>query len=393
MSLLLICGKIFERLIYNSLFEFFIANELISFNQSGFKPGDSCINQLLSITHEVYKSFDDGYEVRGVFLDISKAFDKVWHNGLIYKLKQNRVSGNLLNLIIDFLEARKQRVVLNGQCSSWASVKAGVPQGSILGPLFFLIFINDLSSNLVSNPKLFADDTSLFSVVQDITLSAKNLNDDLKKINKWVFQWKMSFNPDPNKQAQEVIFSRKLNKPNHPSLNFNNMVVIQSTTHKHLGMILDTKLDFQEHLKDKLSKISKTIGLLRKLQKILTRLPLLTIYKSFIRPHLDYGDIIYDKAYNSSFYKNLEKIQYNSALAITGAIRRTSKEKLYQELRWESLEKRRWYQKLCNFYKIFNKQSPTYLLNVIPVSSRSYFTRYVENVPFFKKFLFSFYCN
>ena len=91
------------------------------------------------------------------------------------------------------------RVVLNGQYSSWASVKAGVPQASILGPLFFLIFINDLSDNLVSNPKLFADDTSLFSVVQDITLSAMNLNDDLKKINKWAFQWKISFNTDPNK--------------------------------------------------------------------------------------------------------------------------------------------------------------------------------------------------
>ena len=153
---------------------------------------------------------------------------------------------------------------------------------------------------------------------------------------------------------------------------------------KIVGIILDTKLDFQEHLKDKLSKISKTIGLLRKLQKILTRAPLLTIYKSFIRPHLDYGDIIYDKAYNSSFHQNLEKIQYNSALAITGAIRGTSKEKLCQELGLESLEKRRWYQKLCYFYKIFNKQSPTYLLNIIPVSSRSYFTRYVENVPSFK---------
>ena len=128
MSLLSISSTIFERLIY-SLFEFFIANKLISSNQSGFKPGDSCINQLLSITHEIYKSFDDGYEVRGVFVDISKAFDKVWHNGLIYKLKQNGVSGDLLNLIIDFLDPRKQRVVLNGQYSSWASVKAGFPQG------------------------------------------------------------------------------------------------------------------------------------------------------------------------------------------------------------------------------------------------------------------------
>ena len=106
---------------------------------------------------------------------------------------------NILNLIIDFLDARKQGVVLNGQYYSWASVKAGVPQESILGPRFFLIFINDLSDNLISDPKLFADDTSLFSVVQDITVSAKNINDDLKKINKWAFQWKMSLNPDHNK--------------------------------------------------------------------------------------------------------------------------------------------------------------------------------------------------
>ena len=100
MSLLPICGKIFEHLICNSLFEFFIANELISSNQSGFKPGDSCINQLLSITYEIYKSFDDGYEVKSVLLNISKALDKVWYNGLFYKLKQNGVSGDLLGLII-----------------------------------------------------------------------------------------------------------------------------------------------------------------------------------------------------------------------------------------------------------------------------------------------------
>ena len=156
-SLIKISGSV-PGLIYNSLFEFFIANELISSNQSGFKPGDSCINQLLSITHEINKSFDDGYEVRGVFLDISKAFDKVWHNELIYKLKQNGVSGDLMNLIIDFLDARKQRIILNGQYSSWESVKTEVP---LLSPLFFLIFINDLCDNLILNPELFADDISL----------------------------------------------------------------------------------------------------------------------------------------------------------------------------------------------------------------------------------------
>ena len=97
-SLLPICGKTFERLIFNEMFRFFLDNKLISTNQSGFKPGDSCINQLLSITHEIYKSFDDGLEVRSVFLDISKAFDKVWHEGVIFKLKQNGISGDLLNI-------------------------------------------------------------------------------------------------------------------------------------------------------------------------------------------------------------------------------------------------------------------------------------------------------
>ena len=136
----------------------------------------------------------------------------------------------------------------------------------------------------------------------------------------------------------------------HPSLNFNDAVVIQSKTQKHLGIILDTKLDCQEHLKYKVSKISKKIGLLGKLNKILTKPPELTIYKFFIRADLGFGDIICDKAYKTSFHQNLEKIQYNSALAIAGAIRGTSKVrtfKLYQELRLESLERRRWYRKLC----------------------------------------------
>ena len=128
-SLLPICGKVFERLIYNSLFEYFIQNDLISPYQSGFKPGDSCTNQLISITHEIYQSFDDGFEVRGVFLDISKAFDKVWHNGLIYKLKQNGVASDLLDTLTNFLKKRKQRVVLNGQYSTWTNVEAEVPQG------------------------------------------------------------------------------------------------------------------------------------------------------------------------------------------------------------------------------------------------------------------------
>ena len=219
---------------------FFLTNNLLAPNQSGFKPGGSCINQLLSITHEIYSSFDDGFEVRSVLLDISKAFDKVWHEGIIFKLKQNGISDDLLNILSDFLRNRKQRVTLNSQSSSWTNVNAGVPQGSILSPLLFLIYINDLSDGLSSNAKLFADDISLFSVVHDINTSAIDLNKDLKKkINDRAFQWKMTFNPDRSKQAQEIIFSRKLKKATHPPLLFNNNNVSQVNSQKHLGVILD----------------------------------------------------------------------------------------------------------------------------------------------------------
>ena len=119
-------------------------------------------------------SLGEGFEVRGVFLDISKAFDKVWHEGLIYKLQQNGISGELLNILVDFLNNRKQRVVLNGQSSNWVDVKAGVPQGSIMGPLLFLIYINDLPEGLITNAKLFANDTSLFRLFETSLLVPKN---------------------------------------------------------------------------------------------------------------------------------------------------------------------------------------------------------------------------
>ena len=381
-SLLPICGKIFERLIFNVLFQFITERKLLSLKQSGFQANDSCIHQLISITNCIYSSFDSNptLEVRGVFLDISKAFDRVWHDGLLLKIKTFGVNGNIYGLIKSFLSDREQRVVLNGQNSDYTMISAGVPQGSILGPLLFLMYINDLPKDLRCDVKLFADDTCLFSVVNDKNNSATMLNSDLEKISNWAWQWKMSFNPDPLKQATQVLFSRRQKMENHPDLTFNGVTVKGVPNQKHLGLVLDSSLKFNEHIKLATGKAMKGIGLIRKLHQYLPRSSLLTIYKAFIRPHLDYGDVIYDQPSNTKFSNKIETIQYNCALAITGAIRGSSREKLYHELGLESLSQRRWVRRLCYFFKIRDLEKPTYLFDLVPKASHNYLTRN-ESIP------------
>ena len=233
-SLRPVCSKTSEKIIFNELFAFL---------RTKF-----CFRVFARvITHDIFSSFDCSptLETRGVFLDISKAFDRVWHDGLLFKLKQNGVSRNLFQLITSFLSGRFQRVLLNGQISNLETIQAGAPQGSYLEPLFFLIYINDLTDNLNSNVKLFADDTSVFSRICDPLETANVLSNDLRKIREWADQWKMVFNPDATKQAQEVIFSRKSHSPKHPDLYFNSLVV-------EIVKNLDEKLNFKEHGKKNL---------------------------------------------------------------------------------------------------------------------------------------------
>ena len=193
----------------------------------------------------------------------------------------------------------------------------------------------------------------------------------------------MTFNPDRSKQAQEVVFSRKLKKATDPPLFFNNNNVSQVNFQTHLGVILEGKLTFKEHLKNVFKKTGKTIGLLKKLSKLFPRQALVSIYKVFFRPHLDYGDMLYDKAFNNSFHAKMESIQYNSCLANTGAIRGTSREKIYQELGLESIQLRRWYKKLCFFYELFKNEHPKYF-HLLPVRCTSYATRTESNIPLIK---------
>ena len=212
-------SKICEKIVFIRLYNFLLEIHFLNLFQSGFRPGDSTVNQLVFIVHKIYEALEQGKEARMVFLDISKAFDKVWHKGLLRKLESLGVRDPLLKWIRSYLSDRMQRVFIEGQSSDWDRVEAGVPHGSVLGPLLFLIYINDITCDLQSDSFIYADDTSLLEVVDDPTFSAVSLNNDLERINAWTRDWLVTINPSKTKS---IIFSVKRVKPSHPDLYFNN---------------------------------------------------------------------------------------------------------------------------------------------------------------------------
>ena len=276
------------------------------------------------------------------------------------KLTINGVDDNAFNILDSFLQNRMQRVVLNGCTSNWREISAGVPQGSVLGPLLFLIYINDLTENISSNIRLFADDVALFIKVDDPVICYSTLKRDLQTISNWAETWKMQFNPDPTKPATEVVFSHKKKKFSHPHIIFNSVPVKTEDYTEHLGVFLDSKLNFNKHISEKLKIANKGISLLKFLSTFTNRNTLNMLYKMHVRSHLDYGDIIFHDQLSCNT-NILEKIQYKAGLIVSGCWKGTNKLKLYTELGWESLANRRHCRRLCLYYKIINNMSPGYL--------------------------------
>ena len=316
----------------------------------------------------LYDSFcealDDGKEIRVVFCDISKAFDRVWHRGLFCKLKAAGVTSTALKWFQSYLSNRKQRVVLPGVLSDWKSIKAGVPQGSILGPLLFLIFINDIVSDINSNIRLFADDTTLYIIVENPQSAAIVLNADMQKIDSWADMWLVKFNPS---KSESFIVSRKLNKPYHPPIYMGNTQISEVNTHKHLGIILSHDCSWHAHIEYIKEKAWQRINIMRRLKFVLDRKSLEIIYLSFTRPVLEYGDTIWE---NCTQYekKELDKIQNEAPRIVTGATVLVSLQSLYQEVGWESLQDRRLKHKLNLFFKMQHDLTPLYLSSLVPPS-------------------------
>ena len=347
-SLLPTLSKICESILHRRLLSHCTDHNLITERQAAYISGDSTINQLLTLVHKIQKSWTVNNITQAAFLDIHAAFDKVWHRGLIAKLKQAGVEDKALNLFRSYLEGRRQVVVIDGVKSNIEEIKAGVPQGSRLGPLLFLIYINDIIEDIESDIFIFADDTTITASDKTPELTTDKLNRDLIKIKTWSSKWKVTFNA---KKSKDIIFS-KTNYIDAAPLKYNNINIERVTTHKHLGIHLTHNLDWSEHLKQVCLKSNQKLGVLRHV-KLLQRHTLDILYKLIVRSVIDYGrEAIYFNSLSVSDKERLERIQYNAAKLVTGAHPCTSRIKLNEELGWETIQQRADFLGLTLYHKI-----------------------------------------
>ena len=295
-----------------------------------------------------------------MFFDVSKAFDKVWHKGLLHKLHAIGIRGEIHNWFTDYLSNRQQCVVLHGKQSDTQLITAGVPQGSVLGPLLFLIYINDIVVDIESIIKLFADDTSISLALKNPHVRTEILNSDLQKINEWANKWKIKF----NEEKTELLTFKRDNLPTY-QLTFGNSDLDTIEQHKHLGLTIQNNCKWDVHIANITQKITLLLSFLRSLKYRLSRKSLNQLYKSFILPHFDYADVIYDnctKAQNDQ----LENLHLEGIRTVIGAVKGTSHAKLYHESGYTTLKERRRRHKIIFMHKIVHNACPDYLSERCP---------------------------
>lgn len=285
-----ILSKVFERLLARRLTLFCGQHNLLPESQFGFRKGLGTCDALLTLTHELQCALDKGQESRLVAIDFSSAFDLVNHKALLYKLQLLGIGGNLLNIFSNFLTARSQRVFVDGKYSASVPVVSGVPQGSVLGPLFFIIFIADLGLNLENRLISYADDTTLFARVESPEqriIVAESLNRDLERISSWCQLWGMKLNA---KKTHSIIISRSRTiNPPHPLLFIAGEEIKDVDSLRLLGVTFDPKLTFERHIRTLSSSIAQKVGLLRKCYKTFAcDSVVIKSFYAFILPHFEY---------------------------------------------------------------------------------------------------------
>ena len=320
-------------------------NKFLNPCQHGFRQKRSCVTQLLEVMNDFTKLIENKECIDVIYLDFSKAFDSVPHQRLIHKLTAYGISGSLINWISHFLKDRKQRVRINTSYSEFAPVTSGIPQGSILGPLLFIIYINDLPENVESVCKIFADDTKIYE-------STKNnhvLQKDLLGLLEWSRQWQIGFNIN---KCGVLHIGNKNEKKEYYMDDKSELKLKRVTNEKDVGVTFEENLKFDQHINNKINKANQLVGMIKRSFSYLDKDMFTTLFKSIVRPHLEYANVIWHPAFKRQMI-NIEKVQ-RRATKLIPSLKSLPYEERLRTLNLPSLKYRQIRNDLIQTYKILN---------------------------------------
>ncbi len=355
-SLLSTVSKVCERVIYDKLYRFL--SPVLSHQQSGFRKQDGTAQQLLRLVQQWSEALDESKYVGVIFFDLRKAFDRVWHKGLLAKLQAAGIRGAALAWFKSYLCDRHQCTRVEDAISPSSSLNAGVPQGAILSPLLFLVYINDITQASPANINLFADDTSTYVVDSCAERLSARLQQTVDSLSTWYDRWLLSTNAE--KSVVLVLRSPRM-EPVEVSLSLNTTIIPQANTHKHLGVTFNDSLSWESHVDELISRASKRIGLLRRYRRHLAPLAIRHIYIVSIRPALEYASVAWS-GLSATAAERLERVQRKAARLITGDFsRETTHELLLARAGLPSLSSRRKIELAVFAYKFLRRLTPEHL--------------------------------
>ena len=342
--------RLLETIVREVIIQHIKTNDIIINQQYGFREKRGCILQLLTVLDKLVTSLENGNPVDMIYLDIQKAFDSVPHKRLIKKIKCLGIDGNIYKWIKDFLTNRKQRVTLNGKSSKWSSVTSGVPQGSVLGPVLFILYINDLPERVKSHCVLFADDAKLYKELQHLK-DFEELQEDLYELCIWASKWLLFFNV----QKCKVMHIGKGNPAFEYEMKDKNENIYQLnpvTSEKDLGITFQNDMKFDIHISNVVNKANRLLGLIKRTFSYMDKTIFLTLYKTIIRPIIDYGDSVWNPSLKKHI-QMIENIQRRGTKLVPDLINMSYTTRL-KELNLPTLKYRRKRGDLIQVFKILN---------------------------------------
>lgn len=348
-SLTCILCKVLEHVLASNIVKHLDEQGVLYDLQHGFREKRSCETQLVMLVEDRTRGASVGKQTDLILLDFSKAFDKVNHSKLLWKLHSYGIRGRVLSWIKAFLGNRSQRVVIDGEESDSIPVTSGVPQGSVLGPILFLIYINDLPDEVCSQVRLFADDTALYLTLES-KADSSTLQNDLDILSTWETRWDMEFNPGKCQVVQ--VTGSKSKKPINTSYTLHGQVLETVTCAKYLGVDISSNLSWNPHIDRIVGSANRTLGFIRR--NIKTKMPKVRerAYNTLVRPQLEYASAVWDP-HTKERISQIEQVQRRAARwTVNNFDRELSVTQTLEELGWRTLDQRRADARLCLFYKI-----------------------------------------